>query len=127
MTMHICLFDIDGTLLNSGGAGKAAIEAALVEDFGVTLSVQVPFSGRTDRAIGRDLLRLHGVAETPDNWQRLVRGYLARLPAALNRHEGRVLPGITALVQRLSERDDVAIGLLTGNIQAGARVKLGHY
>src|SRR5206468_1418150 len=105
--MHICLFDIDGTLLNSGGAGKAAIEAALVEDFGVTLRTQVPFSGRTDRAIGRDLLRFHDVAETPENWQRLVRGYLLRLPAALNRHQGRVLPGIAALVGRLGERDDV--------------------
>src|SRR5205823_9478028 len=99
----------------------------LVEDFGVTLRTQVPFSGRTDRAIGRDLLRFHDVAETPENWQRLVRGYLSRLPAALNRHQGRVLPGIAALVSHLAERADVALGLLTGNIQAGARVKLGHY
>ena len=125
--MHICLFDIDGTLLNSGGAGKAAIEAALIEEFGVLVQVQVPYSGRTDRAIGRDLLRFHSVAETADNWQRLVRGYLEHLPAALNRHQGRVLPGIAALVRRLGERHDVALGLLTGNIQAGARVKLGHY
>src|SRR5439155_21265332 len=74
--MHICLFDIDGTLLNSGGAGKAAIEAALVEEFGVLVQVQVPYSGRTDRAIGRDRVRFHGVAGTADNWQRLVPGYL---------------------------------------------------
>ncbi len=125
--MHICLFDIDGTLLNSGGAGKAAIETALVEDFGVTLRVQVPYSGRTDRAIARDLLLLHGVEDTPANRERLVRGYLQRLPAALQRHEGRVLPGITALVQHLGERNDVAVGLLTGNIRAGAEAKLGYF
>jgi phosphoglycolate phosphatase len=121
--MHVCLFDIDGTLLNSGGAGKAAIEAALVEDFGVSLRVQVTYSGRTDRAIGRDLLHLHGIEPTPDNWQRLARGYLARLPASMTSNR----PGIPALLNDLSFRDGMAIGLLTGNIRAGAKLKLGHF
>src|SRR5437868_6348044 len=125
--MHICLFDIDGTLLNSGGAGKAAIETALEEDFGVALRTQVTYSGRTDRAIGRDLLRFHDVEETPDNWRRLVTGYLARLPAFLTKHRGTVLPGMAALIGLLQQRDDVAIGLLTGNIRDGARAKLGHF
>ena len=71
-SMHICLFDIDGTLLSSGGAGKAAIESALCEEFGVTLCGEVPYSGRTDRAIGRDLLRLHGVDDSVHTWQRLA-------------------------------------------------------
>jgi phosphoglycolate phosphatase len=125
--MHVCLFDIDGTLLNSGGAGKAAIEAALVEDFGVTLRVQVTYSGRTDRAIGRDLLHLHGIEPTPENWQRLARGYLARLPASMTSNRGTICPGIPALLHDLSFRDDIAIGLLTGNIRAGAKLKLGHF
>jgi phosphoglycolate phosphatase len=125
--MHFCLFDIDGTLLNSGGAGKIAIETALHEDFGVTIRTQVTYSGRTDRAIARDLMRFHGVAETAENSRRLVSGYLRRLPAALAKHNGRVLPGIAALLQTLAERDDVAVGLLTGNIREGARVKLGHF
>jgi phosphoglycolate phosphatase-like HAD superfamily hydrolase len=125
--MDVCLFDIDGTLLNSGGAGKAAIEAALVEEFEVTLSVQVPYSGRTDRAIGRDLLRLHGVEPTPANWQRLVRGYLSRLPASLTANRGTVCRGIPALLEALAARDRVAVGLLTGNIREGARLKLGHF
>jgi phosphoglycolate phosphatase-like HAD superfamily hydrolase len=125
--MHFCLFDIDGTLLNSGGAGKIAIETALTEDFGVTIRTHVPFSGRTDRAIARDLMHFHDIAVTPENAQRLVRGYLQRLPAALAAHNGRVLPGIVSLLSALDERDDVAVGLLTGNIREGARVKLGHY
>jgi phosphoglycolate phosphatase len=125
--MHVCLFDIDGTLLNSGGAGKVAIETALVEDFGVTLRTQVVYSGRTDRAIARDLLRFHDIVETPEHRQRLVDGYLRRLPEALASHNGHVLPGIAALLQVLLERDDVAVGLLTGNIRAGAEVKLGHF
>jgi phosphoglycolate phosphatase len=125
--MHFCLFDIDGTLLNSGGAGKIAIETALVEDFGVTLRTQVTYSGRTDRAIARDLLRFHDIAETPEHGQRLVEGYLRRLPAALARHNGHVLPGIAALLDVLARREDVAVGLLTGNIRQGARVKLSHF
>ncbi|HYV39068.1 MAG TPA: HAD family hydrolase, partial [Gemmataceae bacterium] len=99
--MQVCLFDIDGTLLNSGGAGKAAIETALVEDFGVTLRKEVPYSGRTDPSIGRDLLQFHDIEHTPDNWQRLVRGYLARLPDTLSRLRGNVLPGIHLLLEAL--------------------------
>jgi phosphoglycolate phosphatase-like HAD superfamily hydrolase len=125
--MIACLFDIDGTLLASGGAGKAALESAFTEVFGITLRFQVPYSGRTDRAIARDLLGLHGVEPSHENWQKLLVGYLARLPDCLNRNQGRVLPGILAMLQTLQKRSDVAIGPLTGNVRAGARVKLGHY
>jgi phosphoglycolate phosphatase len=125
--MIACLFDIDGTLLASGGAGKAALELAFTEEFAVALRVQIPYSGRTDRAIARDLLRLHDVDDTPENWQKLQAGYLARLPASLNQHNGRVLPGVLALLKELQGRENVAIGLLTGNVRAGARVKLGHF
>src|SRR5437660_99806 len=71
--MVVCLFDIDGTLLSSGGAGKAAMEAALATAFGVPASADgIPFSGRTDRAIGRDLFHHHGVEPSEDNWRRFV-------------------------------------------------------
>jgi phosphoglycolate phosphatase-like HAD superfamily hydrolase len=125
--MHVCLFDIDGTLLSSGGAGKAAIEAALCEEFDVELRGHVPYSGRTDRAIARDLFRMHDIDESPENWQRLLTGYLQRLPACLDNHCGRLLPGIAGLLDRLRQRDEVALGLLTGNVRAGARAKLGHF
>src|SRR5437762_986224 len=125
--MIVCLFDIDGTLLASGGAGKAALEASFTEEFGIPLRGHIPYSGRTDRAIARDLLTMHQVADTTANREKLVAGYLARLPDSLNNHQGRVLPGILALLDVLQSRPDVALGLLTGNIRAGARVKLGHY
>jgi phosphoglycolate phosphatase len=125
--MIACLFDIDGTLLASGGAGKAALEAAVTGEFGVTLQGQIPYAGRTDRAIVRDLFRLHAIAETPENLRTLLDGYLRRLPESLRRHDGRVLPGIASLLQQLGERPDVAVGLLTGNVRAGARAKLGHF
>src|SRR5438552_19188863 len=97
--MIAVLFDIDGTLLASGGAGKAALETAFTEEFGVTLRVQIPYAGRTDRAIARDLLRAHEIADSLENWHRLQAAYLARLPDSLNRHNGRVLPGILALLE----------------------------
>jgi phosphoglycolate phosphatase-like HAD superfamily hydrolase len=126
--MHVCLFDIDGTLLSSGGAGKAALEGALLEEFGLQeLCGQVAYSGRTDRAIVRDLLRMHCLEESPACWERLLAAYLRRLPECLQTHRGAVLPGIAALLEELSAREHVAVGLLTGNIRAGARLKLGHY
>lgn len=125
--MDIILFDIDGTLLASGGAGKLALETAFTEDFGVELRIHVPYSGRTDRAIVRELFEVHGVAHTPANLEKILAGYLRRLPACLERLKGRVLPGINGLLARLSQHERVAVGLLTGNVRAGAKVKLGHF
>jgi phosphoglycolate phosphatase-like HAD superfamily hydrolase len=126
--MYVCLFDIDGTLLSSGGAGKAAMEAALLEEFGVPeLLGQIPYAGRTDRSIMRDLMHCHEVQDHPEHLDRLIAGYLRRLPDSLRRHQGTVLPGIADLLEQLARRDDIAVGLLTGNIEAGARVKLGHF
>src|SRR5262245_9670782 len=126
--MQTGLFDIDGTLLSSGGAGRAAMEAALREEFGLAqLSGRVEFSGRTDRAIGCDLFRMHGIEESPANWERFVAGYLRRLPDCLARHQGQVLPGIGSLLERLRTQGYVTLGLLTGNTREGARLKLSHY
>ncbi len=126
--MNVILFDIDGTLVRTGGAGKAAMEDALRDAFGVAEIVDtVPYSGRTDRAIGLDLLTAHGVDPTPDNQDRLHRGYLERLPEALKRYRGEVCPGVGDLIADLHPRDGVVLGLLTGNVRAGARHKLGHF
>jgi phosphoglycolate phosphatase len=126
--MHVCLFDIDGTLIASGGAGKAALEAALASEFGITKLIdKLQLSGRPDRAILRDLFRLHVIDDTPENWRRITDAYLRELPACLASCKGRVLPGIAELLKQLHGRKDIAVGLLTGNIRAGARVKLGHF
>jgi phosphoglycolate phosphatase len=126
--MYTVLFDIDGTLLSSGGAGKAAMEAALVAEFGVPeIHDGVPFSGRTDRAIGRDLFEVHGVQDTAETWERFLTAYLRLLPSYLESRPGQVLPGIARLLDTLREREDISVGLLTGNVRDGARLKLGHY
>jgi phosphoglycolate phosphatase-like HAD superfamily hydrolase len=126
--MHVCLFDIDGTLISSGGAGKAALEAGVAEEFGRERpTTGLRFSGRTDFAIIGDLLRIYEIDDTMENRIRIKEAYLRHLPACLARSTGRILPGIAALLLQLSQREDVAIGLLTGNVQAGARMKLGHF
>ncbi|MBY0512715.1 MAG: haloacid dehalogenase-like hydrolase [Gemmataceae bacterium] len=124
----ILLWDIDGTLVRSGGAGKAAMEAALRSAFGVPeVRDGVPYSGRTDGAIARDLLAVHDLDPSPANVQKLQAAYLDRLPDALANRPGEVCPGIAGLLPVLAERPDVVLGLLTGNVRAGARVKLGHF
>jgi phosphoglycolate phosphatase-like HAD superfamily hydrolase len=126
--MHICLFDIDGTLLSSGGAGKAAMEAALESEFAVTrTSGGVPYSGRTDRAITQDLFRYHGIEWSEAKWQRYLAAYLSHLPGCLASHQGQVMPGIATLLENIRGRERFALGLLTGNVREGARLKLGHY
>src|SRR5262245_23732308 len=126
--MHVCLFDIDGTLIASGGAGKAALEAALASEFGIDrLIEELRLSGRPDRAIVQDLIRVYRLEPTPRTEERLREAYLRHLPEHLRRANGCILPGIAELLEALSQRGDVALGLLTGNIRAGAKIKLGHY
>ncbi len=123
----ILLFDIDGTLIHTGGAGGAALREAFRKEFGIDRPGQVPFSGRTDRGIGTSLFQLHGIEDSDDNWRRLHDGYVTRLADELPRREGRILPGILTLLERLTARDDVVLGLLTGNVLAGARIKLQYF
>jgi phosphoglycolate phosphatase len=126
--MHICLLDIDGTLVLTGGAGQTAFAQTLAADFGIAeINTKVAFAGRSDRAIVADLFRDHGVAPSDENWQRFRGGYLSRLDSALKSHQGRVLPGVARLLEALAARGDVAIGLVTGNIHEGARRKLTHF
>jgi phosphoglycolate phosphatase-like HAD superfamily hydrolase len=125
--MDICLFDIDGTLLSSGGAGKAALESAFTEEFATPIRNHVAYSGRTDRSIMRELFRTHGMDDSDVNVAKLLEGYLRRLPTTLSTHNGRVLPGIRELLAWMKASGRFHIGLLTGNVRAGAEKKLGFF
>jgi len=126
--MHTCLFDIDGTLISTGGAGKQAMETALASAFGITqLTDAISFAGRTDRAITRDIFLHFGIEDSQQNWERFRSAYLEHLPIVLRERQGCVLPGIATLLAELSERKDMTLALLTGNTQAGARHKLARY
>ena len=126
--MLVYLFDIDGTLVSAGGAGKAALIDALAEEFGIAHTLdRLTLSGRTDRAISADLLALCGLDDTDHHRARLLDAYLRLLPATLASRPGRVLPGVPRLLDRLAAMPGVAVGLITGNVQHGARIKLGHF
>ena len=127
--MHICFLDIDGTLVATGGAGQTAFVRTLAEDFGIVDASEagVPFAGRSDRAIAYDLFAAHDLATTPETWQRFRTGYIRRIEEILPTHNGCVLPGVTALLEALAARGDVAIGLITGNVREAARRKLGYF
>jgi phosphoglycolate phosphatase-like HAD superfamily hydrolase len=126
--MLIVLFDIDGTLIGSGGAGKLALERALVDVFGSLKPIEgVPYSGRTDRAIVTDLFAHFEVEDNETNHLRIRAAYLDHLPAALKEQQGQILPGIPVLLERLAVRESTGIGLLTGNVREGARLKLSHF
>jgi phosphoglycolate phosphatase-like HAD superfamily hydrolase len=126
--MHICFFDIDGTLVLTGGAGQTAFGRTLAADFGVAdMNRDVVFAGRSDRAIAMELFRIHGISATAENWQTFCAGYVARLDETLPSHNGYVLPGVEGLLSALAARGDVALGLLTGNVLEAARRKLSHF
>jgi phosphoglycolate phosphatase len=126
--MITVLFDIDGTLIQTGGAGKTAFAETFRELFGIEqISSNVGFAGRSDRAIAEELMQIHGVDVTPENWQGFMTAFLPRLEQVLPRSAGEILPGVVELLDELATLEHVALGLLTGNIAAGARAKLLHY
>ena len=127
---RLYLFDIDGTLIASGGAGGKAMSAAFQAVWGHADGFAgVEFSGRTDRAILRDALRLTnaGSAVFHTDLARFKRAYYRRLPESLVATKGRVLPGVAGLLGRLADDPDASLGLATGNFRHSARMKLGHY
>ncbi len=124
--MRLLLFDIDGTLIASGGAGRDAIADAFSDEFGLSGLDGVQIDGRTDTGIFEDALRLAGVDPTPADVDRMTEAYIARLPEALRTHNGRVLEGVVDLLDALDGAEAV-VGLATGNVARGAELKLRHY
>lgn len=126
--MKVVLFDIDGTLLISDGAGRGAMEVALTTCFGTPGPAWYRYGGKTDRLIVRETMRLAGYDDaTIDARMEEVLGlYLRGLRADLERsaHRARALPGVAALLDAVEAHEDLVLGLLTGNIVEGAQVKL---
>jgi phosphoglycolate phosphatase-like HAD superfamily hydrolase len=123
------LFDLDGTLLSSGGAGRRAIQRALLETFGTSGPSDHWFDGKTDPQIVREMM--HRAAVDAELVEARMQGLLARYVECLREdlatsdHGARALQGATELLDCLAARDDVMLGLLTGNVEEGARAKLG--
>ena len=122
------LFDIDGTILWTDGAGRRAVFQSLEEHFGETGPGEHRFDGKTDPQIVRELLTHAGVAdaEIDARLHHVLDRYLDLLHEELADadHSDHVFPGVIELLRALEARDDVLLGLLTGNIHPGAHAKL---
>ena len=124
----LLLWDIDGTLIASGGAGMKSMQTALGTVFGTDGSVaDIEFSGRTDRWIVGQIFRKFGVPLTEENITRYFDGYVAGLPATLANPQARVLPGVREALAAAAAHGAIAQGLLTGNMRRGAQAKLSHH
>ncbi len=126
--MRLVLFDIDGTILSTDGAGRRAMEGALRAEFGTAGSPTYRYDGKTDMQIVHDLLREEGVEEAviEARLPALIEDYLARLDAELSDpgHRTVVYEGVRELIDAVEARDDLVVGLLTGNVEQGAQRKL---
>jgi phosphoglycolate phosphatase-like HAD superfamily hydrolase len=127
--MRVVLFDIDGTILRSGGVGRRAMERALTQVFGSPGSSEYRYDGKTDKQIVRETMRLEGLSdeEIDAQMEALLELYVTGLHAELESGSRgiHVYPGVFELLDALEEESSVVLGLLTGNIEAGAKAKLG--
>lgn len=127
MTVRLILFDIDGTLVR-GGPAKKAFQIALEAAFGTAGAIdRHDFSGKTDPQIARELLVDAGLApaRVEEGFAPLWERYLQELEARLRDSPMQVIPGVAKLLEALEASGKAALGLVTGNIASGARLKLG--
>lgn len=126
--MKLVLFDIDGTILLTSGAGKRAVHRALAEVFGAPGRLEHRFDGKTDPQIVRELMRMEGHADDhiDARMARLLDRYVDFLNDELDQPstDVRLMPGVAELLDALEARADIVLGLVTGNLAAGAAAKL---
>jgi len=127
--VRLALFDIDGTLIRTGGAGMKAFAKVFASEFNVPNGTDlISFAGRTDRAIVREFFTHHQIDPAEENFRRFFDSYVFWLDQALGQGSGRVLPGVQEILRRLRALPEPpAIGLLTGNVRLGAEIKLAHF
>jgi len=129
--MHLFLFDIDGTLIQSGRAGLRGMNLAFERLYGHRQALDgVPFAGRTDRAIVRQVFEKFGYDATDQEITKLRDAYCEDLATEILRpvaDPSGILPGVERLLDRLSSDGAPPLGLLTGNFARGAAIKLGHF
>lgn len=128
---RLVLFDIDETMIHSSGAGRKALEKALFDEFGERITFDgISLSGKTDPQIISEVLHAHGLSDRQcdELLARILERYLPYLEEEV-RHatEYRLHEGVVELLDALGGRERTYIGLLTGNIERGARIKLGRF
>jgi phosphoglycolate phosphatase len=127
--IRLVLFDIDGTLVHTGGAGVKAFAKVFQTFFNAHDGFEkLKFAGRTDVSLVREFFVHHKIAETPDNFERFFEAYVFWLDYILNHSQTEACPGVWEFIADLKALPNPPmIGLLTGNIQLGAEIKLRHF
>lgn len=128
--VKLLLFDIDGTLLHSGGAGRRSMVKAFEEVYNVRDGFDnVPMSGRTDPVILKHALDLRGLVWRREEVERFKGRYFQLLGEEITvpTQRQRLMPGVQSLLEKLSHRAELVLGLLTGNWHQGAMIKLRHF
>ncbi len=127
MVKTLLLWDIDGTLIDSGGAGERALLLALKREFALDDTLAwLEYFGRTDVWIARAILQKHFGEATPDTIKRFLASYLKALAEEMHNPHACILPGVSAIIARTASHGAISQGLLTGNLRQGAETKLGH-
>jgi len=122
--VRLILFDIDGTLIDSGGAGTRSLDLALKELFSIDKAFEgISMAGKTDTQIIREGLSKHRIPED-GSVENVIRSYLKHLKNEINNKRKHVKPGIYETLDKLMPLQDTGLGLLTGNLEQGARIKL---
>jgi phosphoglycolate phosphatase-like HAD superfamily hydrolase len=123
--VRLILFDIDGTLIRTHGAGMKAFAS----EFGIPNGTErVQFAGRTDRSLVREMFLNHGLAPSAANFQRFFESYVFWLDHLMAQCNGEVCPGVREFIRGWEGRPQPPLlGLLTGNIRLGAEIKLRHF
>ncbi|MBA2586721.1 MAG: haloacid dehalogenase-like hydrolase [Chthoniobacterales bacterium] len=125
---RLLLWDIDATLITTGGAGDQALKRAVQERFGVRDGLHdIEIAGRTDTRIIASILRKYDVPQIEENIVAFLDQYLSFLGQLLPGLQGHVMPGVNELLRRLKQNPDRVVALLTGNMQRGAELKLQRY
>jgi len=125
--VKLLLFDIDGTLLDSGEAGTRSLNLAFEEVFSIRNAFRgISMAGKTDIQIMKEGLRKHGLSSVDGNVARLCESYIRNLRVQVENPMRHLKPGILETLTML-KKEDIPIGLLTGNIETGARIKLSPF
>ena len=123
--MKFILFDIDGTLIDSGGAGVLSLNLAFEEMFSIAHAFKaIPMAGKTDLQIVAEGLRMHGIESSNGIVPQFLESYVRHLRNTIDQKQGHVKAGIREVLDTLEGREDIRLGLLTGNIEQGAMLKL---
>jgi phosphoglycolate phosphatase len=126
--MRIALFDVDGTLVWTHGAGRRAMQRALLAAVGVAGPADHRYDGKTDKQIVREALRHEGFADgdVDARMAGVLERYLLELAVELDAadHGAELLAGVPEVLDAIEARDDIVLGLLTGNLVHGAERKL---